>query len=117
MGAGVPIKARNARVYRLLKKQQRELQAAGVGVAYRNYSLFHEDSRDIGGGFNVRYSWIFASNGECAAAPVVTIPADVIAGVVLDKTEMYGGWNNTPVRLGTYEQGIARLIELFAPKK
>lgn len=116
MGAGLSIKARNGRVYRRLKRLQRQLLEAGVNTVYHRYSLSHNDVYSIGGGFNIHYNWSYASNGESAAAPLVTIPADVIKGVTVDKRETYGGWSTQEGSLGTFEKGIERLKELFAVK-
>ena len=116
MAAGVPIKVRNARIYRLLKKFQRELKRAGVETVYHRYSLSHCDAHNIGGGFNIHYNWAFASNGESAATPIVHIIPAIVKGVIVEKGETYGDWRTQEGRLGTFEKGIERLIELFAVK-
>lgn len=122
MGAGIPVKTRNARIYRLLKGIQRDLAKAGVECVYHRYSLSHHDVHDIGGGFNIHYNWSFASNGECSATPLVTIPPTVIARklsghTVIENRETYGGWCTQKDSIGTFEKGIERIKELFAVKK
>ena len=111
MGAGVPMKIRKTMVYRKLKNIQRRLAKAGVESLYKHYQLCLFDTHNVGGGFNISYHWSFASNGESAATPVITIQPPIALG---ERCERWGGWCNDTKSLGSFDKGIARLIELFA---
>lgn len=107
MSAGRSTKHINNSIYRRLQKIRRQLQRAGVATVYKNYQVFRfepQGSQAIGG-FNIAFSFIHASNGESAGSPVIKIHG------ALQGDFTYGGWKNIN---GTFEQGIAKLIEIFA---
>lgn len=106
MGAGMSRKQFNDRVYKLLKRTQRDLLKAGVPVKYEKYQLFPDmtnDKRDIA--FNISYNRLNASNGEVAGIPQIRV--QVGAG----RIEKYG-WCTSPD--GDFDKGVARIKELFA---
>ena len=103
MGAGISRERKNAIVYRRLKSIQNRLQRAGVRVNYRKYQLFPDvtgDDRDIA--FNISFTFIHASNGECAGWPVITVIED---GVTTTYNEVLTDNN--------LDKGIERIISVF----
>lgn len=104
MGAGMTRKQRNSRVYNRLKSLQYKLEVAGVKTVYRRFQLFAETTGLTHmNGFNVRFTWSHASNGESAGFMVITIDNDGM-------TERYG-WMQAD---GDYDKGVNRIIELFS---
>jgi hypothetical protein len=106
MGAGLSTKQINGRIYNRLQTIKRNLERAGVAVVYRNYSLirFEAEGTQKIGGFNISFSVSTASNGKCA--PLVYITGS------LRQNGRWGGWNN--LNHGTFEQGIAAIINTFS---
>lgn len=104
MGAGISRKQMNARVYNRLKSLQSKLQRMGVTSVYRRYQLFAETTGLTHlNGFNVKYAWSHASNGEAAGMARILIQQD-------GQSELYG-WQQKD---GEYEQGVKRIVELFS---
>ena len=108
MGAGLSKTQRNRRIYTRLQSIKRELIRAGVPTLYKGGQLFLNDIANIGGGFNVSYIWLDASNAEGAAIPQIRIQPP---NPILHSEDFGGRWVAT--KNGTFEQGIARLKELF----
>jgi len=100
MGAGLSKKQFNDRVYRRLKKIQRQLIKAGVPTLYENYQLFPDttnEKRDLA--FNISYARLNASNGETAGIPSIRLQNGA------NPIEKFDHLN--------FEKGIARIIEVF----
>ena len=105
MAAGLSRKQRNARVYNRLRAIGWKLERQGVTSAYKRFQLCAETTGlDAVGGFNIRYTWSFASNGECAGFQVITVHP------YAEASEYYG-WQQPN---GTAEQGLNRIVELFS---
>jgi hypothetical protein len=108
MGAGLSKAQIDGRIYSRLSSMKRDLQRAGVSVSYRRQQLFLNDVANVGGGFNVSFKVSRASNGETFGAPIITIhPPDPML-----EHEVFGGWC-TDKQNGTFDQGVARLKQLF----
>ena len=106
MSAGLSTKQQYSRIYNRLQALRRELHKVGVGTIYTKRKLVystHNDSPD--GGFNISYTWTYASNGECAGFAYIYL---VRAGV----TERFG-WQQPA---GSFEQGIAAIKTYFGGK-
>ena len=72
MSAGLSQKQIYHRVYSRLQGIRRELQRAGVPVAYGNRTLFY-NGEDAHVGFEIGFRVLQASNGEVAGLPFVSI--------------------------------------------
>ena len=108
MGAGLSRERQKQFECSQLQKIKRELEAVGVGVLYKNYQLVHfENANSNGGGFNIRFNRMNASNGECCLYPVIRL------SVTGDKrTGDWRGWWDA----NTYEKGLQHVKELFGSK-
>src|SRR5271166_1753991 len=105
MGAGLSRKQKNSRVYNRLKAIAWKLERLGVTSRYHRFQLCAETTGlDAVGGFNIRYNWSSASNGECAGFQVITIFP------YAEASETYG-WQQ---KNGTAEQGLNRIVDLFS---
>lgn len=105
MGAGLSKKQFKDRVYRRLKATQRELQADGIKVVYKNFQLYPDTTgMTFSVGFNISYRRLDASNGETAGLPRIIVQPYASAD------EEYGWWNSPN---GDWDKGIARIKELF----
>lgn len=105
MGAGLSTKQINGRIYNRLQTVKRQLERAGVAVIYKDYSLVRyetEHTQKIGG-FNISYRISRASNGETAG----------FAGVLISGALQGDGRYSRMASEGTFEQGIAKVIEIF----
>lgn len=98
MGRGLSAKSQYGHVYRMLGKLRRKLAIAGVSSEYKAGYL-----RDKNDSFHVWYGRSNASNGECWLYPTIAIGP-------LGDAKLFGGAKFD----GSYDAGIARIIELFA---
>lgn len=73
MGAGVPQRIINGRIYRLLRKQQAELDAAGVCSTYSKLTLSGHDERNPKATWKIHYNTAHLSNGETWGLPQVEL--------------------------------------------
>lgn len=105
MAAGLTPKQIRARIRYRLRKIQVELEHAGVPTLYHRYQLcpMLEEGQDVNQAFNVSFRVLRASNGEVSVlARITVIRSD---GVREDYGMTYPA--------GTFEQGIARIKQLF----
>ncbi len=107
MGAGISNNAMNSRIRRRLQKIQNQLGVAGVKSVYRNYQLVRfEDLNDLAiGGFNITFNVLRASNGESASF------IHIIIRHTLQGDFSFGGTKEVN---GSFDDGIKKLIEIFA---
>jgi len=110
MSAGLSTKQINDRIYNRLQTVKRQLERAGVPVHYHKFQLTRfepENSRAIGG-WNISFRIIHASNGEVAGSPQIYISGSTQGDF------RFGGFLATSASNGSFEDGIKKLIELFA---
>ena len=119
MAAGLSQKQITARIYRRLLSIARDLRRAGVHTQYQKATaqryaklvFFEGDGvlvphSNVDGGFNISYSVSRASNGETFGSATIYL-------VYKGESTNYGLASVN----GSFEQGIARIKELFAAPK
>jgi hypothetical protein len=119
MGAGLSQKQITARIYGRLKSVQYELAKVGVNTVYKKATAsryaevvwFEGDGitfpvKHIDGGFNISFNVSHASNGECFGFPGIYF--------VYEGERKNYGWLKPD---GSFEQGLARIKELFSAKQ
>lgn len=115
MAAGATQAQKTRHAYNTLHRIQLELANAGVPTEYRKanrveaaHLVYIEGgaASHVSGGFNIKFKWSNASNGETFGWPIIYL-------VHNGATTRYG----LGEQAGDYEKGIAKLIEVFTATK